>query len=299
MVIRNIAAYEKAYLYKHNDPSNPFYYYFDYDERSYDINMEFQHYHPYFYEICVFLDESAGHIIEGDFYTLECLDIVLLRPLLLHKTQYPQGAPNKRLIINFSFPLDATGISGELKHLFTLFDKPVPIYRFEGSELKIIYECLNDIMTISKTDHPLKVLRIHQRFMDFLTLIYINQNHNVYQRTRALDSLTEKIYSITAYIHSHYQDNLTLSFIAKKFFISAYYLSHQFKSVTGFTLTDYIQITRVRMVQNLLTTTKDPISDIAFQCGFQSFSQFNRVFRKHTEGSPSAYRRIHDKVETP
>lgn len=81
--------------------------------------------------------------------------------------------------------------------------------------------------------------------------------------------------------------------LAQKFFISSYYLSHQFKDVTGFTLTDYIQMTKVRNVQAMLINTSIPITEAALNCGFNSFSQFNRVFRKHIGLSPSQYRKRH------
>ena len=83
---------------------------------------------------------------------------------------------------------------------------------------------------------------------------------------------------------------LSLDYISKKFFISPYYLSHQFKSVTGFTLINYIQMTRVRNAQQLLLYTDMKIADITAHCGFTSFSQFNRVFNKFCHTSPSQFR---------
>ncbi|GAU76672.1 AraC family transcriptional regulator [Fusibacter sp. 3D3] len=290
MLIDNVVLYDRAHSFELNNPMHPLYYAFDYDERSYQINMEFQHYHRH-YEICVFLDDSAGHIIDGDWFDIKCADIVLLRPLLLHKTQYPQGAPNKRLIINFNFPIAIPGLEESYKHLLALFDASTPIYRFEGPEKKIIFSKLNMIYDLTKSSNVLSPLMIHQKFQEFLSLIYLNQSKNVYKKKSLLTTSLAKIYNITSFIHNNYNEQLSLSHISKKFFISDYYLSHQFKKVTGFTLTEYIQITRIQMVQFLLMTTDQDITDIAFQCGFSSFSQFNRVFRKHSNMSPSAFRK--------
>ncbi|MEK5234313.1 helix-turn-helix domain-containing protein [Paenibacillus sp. FSL L8-0470] len=41
----------------------------------------------------------------------------------------------------------------------------------------------------------------------------------------------------------------------------------------------------------MLIITRQKISDIAGQCGFNSFSQFNRVFNKLSGMSPSAFRK--------
>ena len=50
-------------------------------------------------------------------------------------------------------------------------------------------------------------------------------------------------------------------------------------------------MTRVRNVQAMLINTDLPITEIPGLCGFNSFSQFNRVFRKHIGISPSVYRK--------
>ena len=85
--------YEQAYSITINNAEAPLYYFFDYDERSYSINMEFQHFHQ-FYEVHILLDGKASHTNEGDYYALQPYDIVFLRPALLHKTEYPVHLPS-------------------------------------------------------------------------------------------------------------------------------------------------------------------------------------------------------------
>ncbi len=289
MLLDNLILYEKCHLVEINNPEDPFFYFFDYDDRSYSINMEFQHFHR-FYELCILLDQSADHIIEGDIYDLQFGDIVALKPSLLHKTQYPHGTPKKRLIINFNLPMEQEGIAKDLTVLFSLFDKNVPIYRFEGSYKDELFRTLNDIFILSKQKTPINNLLIHTKFMEFLTKLYLYQDQNIYVVHSSADNLTNKIYSITAYIHEHYRDSLTLDFLSSRFYISSYYLSHQFKKITGFTLNSYIQMTRIRNTQQLLLSTDTRITDISEACGFASFSQFNRTFRKYCGLSPSKYR---------
>jgi AraC-like DNA-binding protein len=289
MLLDNIVLYEKHHLTEINSPEDAFYYFFDYDERSYTINMEFPHFHQ-FYEFCIFLDETANHLIEGDIYDLQFLDIVAIKPSVLHKTQYPHGGPKKRLIINFMFPMDTEGIRDDLKTLFTIFDKPVPIYRFVGSYRDQIFGILNDIFRLTNSDHGINTLLIHNKFIEFLTKIYLFQNMNTYVVHSSENNLTSKVYSITSYIHEHYKENLSLEHIAKQFYISSYYLSHQFKKITGFTLNNYIQMTRIRNAQQLLLTSDMKVTHIAEACGFLSFSQFNRTFNKHCGTSPTKYR---------
>ena len=282
--------YEQAYSITINNAEAPLYYFFDYDERSYNINMEFQHFHQ-FYEVHILLDGKASHIIEGDYYALQPYDIVFLRPALLHKTEYPVGAPRKRLIINFAIPADTPCLGGMLRQALAPFDAEVPIYRLGDAERASAFGYLNDIFTLGKQPRtPLTELAIHSKFVEFLCAVAQACPRNTYVPQEFDDSITHKIYSITSYIHSNYAQELSLDYISKKFFISPYYLSHQFKSVTGFTLINYIQMTRVRNAQQLLLYTDMKIADITAHCGFTSFSQFNRVFNKFCHTSPSQFR---------
>ncbi|MCL6602202.1 MAG: AraC family transcriptional regulator [Paenibacillus sp.] len=282
--------YEQGYSVRINTPADSLFYYFDYDQRSHNINMEFQHFHD-FYEIHILMDSRATHIIEGNMYALQQYDIVLLRPYRLHKTQYPVGPPHKRLIINFAMPKNIPGLEIAYNNMLLPFGEEVPIYRLTNELRRAVFEPLNHIFTLSHGISPLNPLLIHSLFQQFLCALSQQRDRNTYVKDEIGNAIMQKIYSITSYVHSHYNDELSLDFIAKEFYISPYYLSHQFKSITGFTLTEYIQMTRIRHAQQLLIYSRQKISLIAEQCGFNSFSQFNRVFNKLSSMSPSEFRK--------
>lgn len=294
MLINNKLLYEKEYIVEMGKADEDLYYFFDYDERSYQINMEFQHFH-HFYEIHILLDSYANHIIEGNLYGIKLFDIVCLKPYILHKSEYPEGTPKKRLVIQFNIPmLNGTSIydgilKDQLNKVMSIFEAPLPIYRFEEKEQEKILTILNEIYSITKTKNPLNLLFIHNKFIEFIYTIYNNSTKNIYV-PESINTTSSKIYSITSYIHNHYKEELSLEILAKKFYVSTYYLSHLFKEVTGFTLINYIQMTRIRNAQQLLLFTDKKITDIAEECGFTSFSQFNRVFNKFCHTSPRNYK---------
>ncbi|GHV95711.1 AraC family transcriptional regulator [Spirochaetia bacterium] len=281
--------YEKGYSITVNNPSAPLYYYFDYDTRVYNINMDFQHFHQ-FYEIFVLLDEKVGHIIEGDYYPLHQYDIVLLRPMLLHKTEYPEGPPSRRLIIDFAIPHCNSCLDGMLQRALSVFDVDLPIFRFSPEPRSQVFDVLNDIFKLQMQRPAMMDLLVHSKFVEFLCRLYGCRDQNLYVQDISPDSITQRIYTITSYIHSHFDRVLSLDALAKRIFVSPYYLSHQFRQVTGFTLVNYIQMTRVRNAQQYLLGTNMKIAEVTERCGFTSFSQFNRVFHKFCQTSPSQFR---------
>ena len=290
MIIQNLALYQDKYYIKVNEENDTLFYFFDYDSRSADINMQFQHFHT-FYEICIMLSPDAVHFIEGIPHRLEPFDLVGISPNVLHKSQYPVGKNCQRIIIQFNMPKNVTGLSNEYEQLLQLFHQEVPIYRFDRELQEKLYHKLNEIYRLAQKTDPMRNLIIHLKFIEFLTLLYLNREKNQYSNESKMSAMEKKIYSVTGYIHSHYSEDISLDLLAEKFDISQSYLSHQFKQVTGFTVTDYIQMTRIRNVQALLVGTQTPITEVAAPCGFNSFSQFNRVFRKHIGISPSVYRK--------
>lgn len=290
MLLKDLILFEDKYYVMVNTAKDKLFYFLDYGKRSSDINMQFPHFHT-FYEMCVVLSPKAGHVVEGKPYDLQEFDIIGIPPNRLHKSQYPEGDPCKRIIIRFNLPKHVDGLSNEYEKLLEIFHQPVPIFRFTGELRKRVCRRLNDIFLLGQSIDPMKNLKIHMKFIEFLSLLHDNQNQNAYFNGSDMNPTEEKIYAISSFIHTHYQEELSLDMLAQEFYISNCYLSHQFKDVTGFTLTDYIQITRIRNVESMLINTNTPITEIALQCGFTSFSQFNRVFQKHVGMSPSAYRK--------
>ena len=67
-------------------------------------------------------------------------------------------------------------------------------------------------------------------------------------------------------------------------------VSEKFKQVTGINFVDYVALTRVAKAGDLLQDRQVRISEIAFAVGFQSLSQFNRVFKRLTGKSPTQFR---------
>jgi AraC-like DNA-binding protein/ligand-binding sensor protein len=87
------------------------------------------------------------------------------------------------------------------------------------------------------------------------------------------------------------EDELSLTAVAQAVNMSASYFSEKFKEITGINFITYVERTRIEKARNLLQNPNLRITEIAFQVGFQSISQFNRTFKAITGKSPTEYRR--------
>lgn len=72
-----------------------------------------------------------------------------------------------------------------------------------------------------------------------------------------------------------------------------YYVSNLVKKATGYSLRQYIINTRLKRARNLLCSTKLDIITIAKDCGFNSVTYFNRLFKENIGITPGEYRKAH------
>jgi len=92
------------------------------------------------------------------------------------------------------------------------------------------------------------------------------------------------------FIADHQHEEMSLRQVAGAVNTSAFYFCKMFKQATGLTFTDYLARVRIEKVKNLLLNPHKRISEAAYEAGFQSLSQFNRVFRKIAGEAPTTWR---------
>jgi AraC-like DNA-binding protein len=99
-----------------------------------------------------------------------------------------------------------------------------------------------------------------------------------------------EVWKARKFIREHLDEKISLTEVAAAVRISPTYLSEKFKQSTGENFVCYVARSRVEKACELLRKSEARISEIAFATGFQSLSQFNRVFKKFLGEAPRAYR---------
>ena len=98
------------------------------------------------------------------------------------------------------------------------------------------------------------------------------------------------IWKARKYIEKHSGEEVSLTKVANVVKMNANHLSENFKQVTGINFVEYVAGTRFANACDLLRNANLRITEIAFAAGFQSLSQFNRVFKRFSGESPTQYR---------
>ena len=124
-------------------------------------------------------------------------------------------------------------------------------------------------------------------FVEMIKMLSAAEFENAISRSRAEPVA---IWKARKFIEEHSSEELSLRKVAKAVNMNANYLSENFKHVTGINFVEYVAHARFKKACDLLRNPKLRVSEIAFATGFQSLSQFNRVFKKFSGKSPTQYR---------
>ncbi|EON74925.1 putative AraC family transcriptional regulator [Lunatimonas lonarensis] len=98
---------------------------------------------------------------------------------------------------------------------------------------------------------------------------------------------------ILYFIQTNLDKEITVEQLASMACFSPDHFTRTFKSALGVCPNEYIISKRIEKAKALLLTTKLSQSQIMEESGIRNTSYFTRVFKKHTNLTPSAYRRLH------
>lgn len=99
------------------------------------------------------------------------------------------------------------------------------------------------------------------------------------------------IETATSYIIEHFKENISLQQLSSHCFVSPFHFSRVFKTITKLSPHQYLSNTRLTHAKVLVTETQLPVSDIAYDCGFNSPEHFVTAFKQHFKINPSSLRK--------
>jgi AraC-like DNA-binding protein/ligand-binding sensor protein len=107
------------------------------------------------------------------------------------------------------------------------------------------------------------------------------------------------VHKAREYINQHKMEPLSLAAVAKAAGASVFHFCKVFRKSTGLKFTDYVARVRLEDARTQLLNPNRRISEVAYDVGFQSLTQFNRMFKRVFGQSPTEFRdRLNGKRRT-
>lgn len=101
----------------------------------------------------------------------------------------------------------------------------------------------------------------------------------------------ERIRNSIEYIQEHYNEELSMEYLAELSCMSRTYFCRYFKETMQKTVSEYVEMIRINHARCEIAATGKPITEICFGCGYQNISSFNVAFKKACGMTPSMYRK--------
>ena len=248
------------------------------------------HFHPE-YELNFILNGKGVRRVIGDsMEEIEDIELVLVGPNLQHGWELHNCRKKDihEITIQFHNDLfDEKLLSRRImKPIKDMFERSAHGILFSG---KIAEEIKPKILRLSKIDS-----------IDyFLELISILQDLATSRNQRLISTYSsknkdfensDKIKLIYEFVQENYQTKISLNEISKMVNMSPVSFNRFIKKRTGKTLIEYVNDTRIGYASRWLIEKDLSIAEVAFKCGFNNIANFNRVFKKSKNCTPSQYR---------
>lgn len=146
---------------------------------------------------------------------------------------------------------------------------------------------IHELNKVTGFDRTILLLKILQELAITNDYVMLNATSFTFEATLQDNSKAELIYK---YINQNFQKQIPLDEIANHVSMTVPAFCRYFKKITGKTFTKIVNEYRVTHATKLLAETTKSITEICFECGFNNFSHFNKVFKMQTGKSASNYR---------
>lgn len=218
-------------------------------------------------EFIYFLSGGLEVSLNGTTFSPKANDIIVINSSVVHSFNITNSPVDYYVII-------ASDDFFKTNNLYSsnTFFKPF----IRNEELSSIFEKI--IKEYDKNDEfsNLSILSLLMSAFVFLRRNFVLEDNNPLPlESNKVNMIRDTI----QYIRENYAKKITVNQIADHLHFSKGYLSHTFKSVTGYSLIEFLNLVRCQNARLLLLENYS-VSQAALSSGFTEFSYFTRVFKK-------------------
>ena len=241
------------------------------------------HYHE-FCKLLMLRSGSGGYTVDGQRYSLDTGDIVLIGSGCVHRPEFEHGSLYERVIIYISpefLQQQSTPdcplldiVNGEHGHVLHLHQPDILWNLSDALEQEL-----------SKDEYG-RVILSNGLLLRLLIEIARGIRNPETTFAKPIVPSDSRILEILRYIDAHLTEELSIDILAEEFFISKFHMMRLFKQETGRSIHDYLQERRLLFARDLIRQGLSA-TDSCFQSGFRSYSSFTRAYAKHFGTTPT------------
>ncbi|MDV7140399.1 AraC family transcriptional regulator [Maribacter sp. TH_r10] len=254
-----------------------------------DSKTAFWHFHPELELHYVNKGHGKRHVGNHISY-FNNSQLLLIGENLPHKG-FTDGITNNGMETIIQFKKDFLGDAffdiPEMKNIKTLFEKANKGLLFNPIVKKEIGPKIEELVNYQGYEKIIK-------FLDVLHDLSLSDDYRILNpegfNFEVEPQNTLKIDIIYKYVNNNFKNQIALEEVADAVSMTVPSFCRYFKRVTGKTFTKLVNEYRIVHATKLIQESQLGITDICYECGFNSFSHFNKMFKEITGESASKYR---------
>lgn len=244
-------------------------------------------------EIILCSVNSYSVTVREQTYKMKEGDIIFLPPNVPHTLTAPEKG--ERFILLFDYSIfnqfsekDEIDFYFSVPHLLTI-NSGSHIYPF-------VYSSVNRIIQNYFANEKMSEMHIYSELFRTISLLCDSEEKGSGEVVSTHSEMYDKFIGVLSYIETNYAEDLTLESVADTTGFSKFHFARLFKQYTNTTFYDYLCSKRILVAKQLLRKNI-PVTDVAFQIGFNNLTSFCRCFKKYTGLSPTQYKATSAKDE--
>ncbi|MCR5890979.1 AraC family transcriptional regulator [Hymenobacter sp. J193] len=258
------------------------------------VKQEFNfplHYHEEF-ELNLIVNAAGAKRIVGDHIeVVEDLELVLVGPNLSHAwfTHQCQSQEIREVTIQFHKDLlDERFLRrSQLNFIQKMFENAQRGILFSREATERIRDRILSLERKTGFDSVLELLSILHDLSASRNMRILSDSSFTNDRLHYNSRRIEKVFE---YMNAHYSRPVTLAEVAKVANMPEVSFSRFIKKRTGTTFIDSLNEIRLGHASRMLIDTTHSVAEVAYKCGFNNISNFNRIFKKRKNCTPKEFR---------
>ena len=162
-------------------------------------------------------------------------------------------------------------------------------YNFHFTNDLGIYQILQRLMFLFTEEHPSKDLFVDNMLEELIIRILQTNSRKIYTEKSFGLVNSNRLAYVVEFIRSNLSSNISISELSRKACMSESNFYRVFKNELGVSPIDFINNERIKLAVSLLQDKRRSIKEIYQECGFESRSYFNRVFKSRKKMAPGDY----------
>jgi AraC-like DNA-binding protein len=249
------------------------------------------HYHDE-YELNLILNaKGAKRVVGGHIEMIDDLELVLVGPNVYHAwfTHQCQSESITEVTIQFHKDLfdDKFLMRNQLSFVKNMMERSQRGILFSPETVIALKDRIYSLNKKSGFDSVLELLSILHDLSISRNMKTLSDSSFSNEQFHYNSRRIEKVFE---YMNSHYNMQITLAEVAKIANMPEASFSRFIKKRTGKTFIDSLNEIRLGHASRMLIDTTNTVAEIAYKCGFNNISNFNRIFKRKKFCIPKDFR---------